>query len=46
MVYLIFALEQSDSVLHIYIFFVLFSIMVYHGVLNIVPCALEQDLVV
>ena len=39
-------LQQSDSVTYIYIhFFIFFSIMVYHRVLNMVPCAVQQDLV-
>ena len=34
------AVQQSDSGIHIYIFFFpFFSIMVYHWILNIVPCA-------
>ena len=37
---LIFAIQQSDSVIHIYTFFkIFFSIMVYLRMLNIVPCA-------
>ena len=33
--------------LYIYIlFFILFSIMVCHKILNIIPCAIQQDLVV
>ena len=32
--------------IQIYIFFFVFSIMVYHRVLNIVPCAIQQVLVV
>ena len=33
--------EQSDSVIHVYtFFFIFFSIMVYHRILNIVPCAI------
>ena len=49
---LISSVQQSDSVTHtcththVYIFFILsFSIMVYHRILNIVPCALQWDLV-
>ena len=39
---LISAIQQSDSVIHIYTFFsVFFSIMVYPRMLNIVPCALQ-----
>ena len=46
-VVLISAVQQSDSVIHMYtFFFILFSIMVYHRILNIVPCAVQQDLVV
>ena len=46
-VVLISAVQQSDSVTHIYIFlFVFFSIMVYHRILSTVPCAIQQDLVV
>ena len=42
---LISSLQQSDSVIHIYIhiywfFFILFSIMVYQRILNVVPCAI------
>ena len=34
------AVQQSDSVIHIYtFFFIFFSIMVYHRKLNIVSCA-------
>ena len=46
-VVLITVVRQSDSVLHIYILFVniLFH-MVYHRILNIVLCAIQQDLVV
>ena len=44
---LISAAQRSVSVLRIYVFFfILFSMMVYPGILNIVPCALQQDLVV
>ena len=43
---LISAGEQSDWVVNIYtLFFIFFSIMVYHRMLNIVPCAIQQDLV-
>ena len=43
---LIFALQQSDSVIHIYpFFFIFFSIMAYPRILNIVPCAVQYDLV-
>ena len=38
--------QQSDSDIHIYtFFFIFFSIMVYHRILNIVPCAIQQDIV-
>ena len=44
---LISALQKSDSVIHIdTFFFILFSIVVYHRILNIFPCAIPQDLVV
>ena len=39
-VVLISAVQQSDSVIHIS-FFIFFSIMVYHKILNIVPCAIQ-----
>ena len=39
-----FCLQQSDSVIHIF-FFIFFSTMVYHRILNIVPCAIQKDLV-
>ena len=46
-VVLISAVQQSDSVIHMYtFFFILFSIMVYHRILNRVPCAIQSDLVV
>ena len=32
--------------IYMYIFFIkLFSIMIYHNILNIVPCAIQLDLV-
>ena len=43
-VVLVSAVQQSDSVIHIYIhsLFIFFSIiMVYHKILNILPCALQ-----
>ena len=46
---LISAIRQSDSVIHTHThisFFKFFSIMVYPGILNIVPCAIQEDLVV
>ena len=46
-VMLISPVQQSVSVIHIYTFlFIFFSVTVYHRILNIVPCALQQDLVV
>ena len=34
------AVQQGDSVIHLcIIFLIFFSIMVYHRILNIVPCA-------
>ena len=40
-VVLISAVQQSDSFIHIHaFFFIFFSIMVYHRILNIVPCAI------
>ena len=47
-VVLISGVQQSDSVIRVYIFFfILFSIMVFpFGILNIVLCATHQDLVV
>ena len=41
---LISAVQQSDSVIHIF-FFIFFSIMVYHRILSIIPCAVQKDLV-
>ena len=44
---LISAVQQNDSVIHIYtLFFIFFSIMVYPRILNIVLCATRQNLVV
>ena len=46
-VVLVSAVQQSDSLIHIYIYiFIYFSIMVYQRILNIVPCAIQWDLVV
>ena len=47
-VVLISAVQQSDSVIHIYAFFleIFFSILVYRRILNKVPCAIQSDLVV
>ena len=45
-VILISTIQQSDSVIYTYtFFFIFFPIMVYHRILNIVPCAIPQDLV-
>ena len=38
--------QQSDSFLYIYTFFKFFSIVVYCKILNIVPCAIQQKLVI
>ena len=39
---LISAVQESDSIIHTYIFFLIFfSIMVYHRILNRAPCALS-----
>ena len=39
---LITAVQESDSVLHIYtFFFISFSIMDYHRLLNSIPCAIQ-----
>ena len=44
---LISAVQQSDSVIHIHIFFFTFlSILVYPRTLNMVPYAIQQDLIV
>ena len=40
-VVLISAVQQSDSVICIYIFFFIFFHMVCYRILNIVPCAIE-----
>ena len=41
------SLQQSDSVRHMYTFFFVFvSKMVYHRILDRVPCAAQPDLVV
>ena len=41
-----FALQQSDSVIYIYpFFFIFFSIMTYPRILNIVPGAVQYELV-
>ena len=41
---LISAEELSDSVIHVYILFIFFSIIVYHKMLNMVPSAVGQDM--
>ena len=39
--------QQSDSVIHIHEFLLIsFSIMIFHRILNMVPCAIQWDLVV
>ena len=48
-VVLVSGVQQNDSFIYTYTyrqFFMFFSIMVYYRILNIVPCAMEQDLVV
>ena len=43
-VMLTFHVQQSDSVIHMYLhifLFIFFSIKVYHRILNIVPCAIQ-----
>ena len=40
-VVLISAIQQSDSVLHMYDFLIFFSVIVYHRILNIVFCAVQ-----
>ena len=42
---LVSSVKQSDLVIHIYIF-MFFSIIVYYKILNIVPYAIQEDLVV
>ena len=41
---LISAVQQRDSIIYIF-FFIFFSIMVYHRILSIGPCAIQYDLV-
>ena len=41
---LVSAVQWNDSVMYIF-FFIFFSIMVYHKILNTVPCAIQQDFV-
>ena len=37
-----FTVQQSDSVIHLYtFFFMFFSIMIYHRILNIISCATQ-----
>ena len=44
-VVLISGVQQSDSVIHICtFFFIFFSVMVHHRILNIVPCAISRTL--
>ena len=46
-VVLISAGQQGDSIIHIHtFFFIFFHTMVYLRVLNIVPCAIQYDLVI
>ena len=41
-VVLISTIQQSDSIIHMYAFcFIFFSIMVYHRILTITPCAIQ-----
>ena len=41
-VVLITAVQPSNPVIHIYtVIFTFFSVMVYHGIWNIAPCALQ-----
>ena len=41
-VLLIATVQQSDPVIHVYVYFLtFFSIMVYHQILNIVLCAVQ-----
>ena len=35
------AVQHSDSVIHVYMLFIFFSIMVYYRILHIVPCAIQ-----
>ena len=43
---LVSAVQQSASLVHVgTFFFIFFSIMVYHRILNIVACSPQQDLV-
>ena len=40
-VVLVSAVQQSESVIHIYILPIIYSNMVYHRILNIVPCVMQ-----
>ena len=44
-VVLVSAVQRSDSSSHI-VSFIVFSVMIYHRILNIAPCAIEYDFVV
>ena len=35
------AVQQSDSVMHVFFFLIFFSIMVYHRILNVVPFVIQ-----
>ena len=41
----IYTYTHTHIYIYIYILFHILSIMVYHRVLNIVPCAIQEDLV-
>ena len=45
---LISAVQKSDLVIHIHIYYfsIFFSIVVYHRILNIVPCAVQWELII
>ena len=43
---LISGVRQSDSILYTHAYFIFFTIMAYHGILTLVPCAVQYDLVV
>ena len=43
---LIFAVQESGSIIHMCIFLILFHCDFHHRILNIVPCVIQQDLVV
>ena len=40
-VMLVSAVQQNDSVIHVYILFFIFFSMVYHKIFNVVPCATQ-----